>query len=403
MKTTMIRVLLWFVIALLVIGPEVVAQTSPDTVPADVFLPAGNLRKSEPGVERVYKTDDQGRILPPDKQPSGYPRTVDPDSYVKMPGEQLRRHDGTDYSSRDRSGQSVPQDFQAGVYGTVIDVRPGIIKIEIDAIKNRVEYLHNSRAYVKKGDEINPQTRLGETGNINPETGKVVTNMAIHLHVQAKSKNGSPLNPDQVVTYARKPLNERRDVQFFAPMGAKKPIPSFSASDYDGPKDGDFYYEVWGTSTREPGHYRPWSEPFETMQAAKARFEEIKRDHAAGGLLESDPDKPLKLEIRKTSREGKSTDDGPLTGKFWVDSKLGLRITFFADGTFSSTGKGHTLEGTWSLTGNAFSATLPDENRFVAHMQGELQGDAITYRYYVTHPEKGRSGLSDTQALNKQP
>lgn len=51
------------------------AQGPSEKTPADVFLPFDNERSSEPGVQRVYKQAD-GKILPPEQQPSGYPKPV---------------------------------------------------------------------------------------------------------------------------------------------------------------------------------------------------------------------------------------------------------------------------------------------------------------------------------------
>jgi hypothetical protein len=70
-----------------------------------------------------------------------------------------------------------------------------------------------------------------------------------------------------------------------------------------GPKYGhSYYYTVVGTSSTEPDRERPWSEPFETPGAAAERLAEVRRDHSPGGLLESSPDKPRGLRIRKSPR-----------------------------------------------------------------------------------------------------
>jgi hypothetical protein len=62
------------------------------------------------------------------------------------------------------------------------------------------------------------------------------------------------------------------------------------------------YYEVWGTSTKEPNRDRPWSESFDSEAKAQARLKELERDYAKGGLMESAPDKPTALKIRKLVR-----------------------------------------------------------------------------------------------------
>lgn len=75
--------------------------------------------------------------------------------------------------------------------------------------------------------------------------------------------------------------------------------------------------------------------------------------------------------------------------------------TFRPDGTFVSVGKQLTLNGTWELKGTAFSAKLPDNKGYVSHIKGTFQPENISYTYYVTHPEKGRSGESNSQTMKK--
>lgn len=104
----------------------------------------------------------------------------------------------------------------------------------------------------------------------------------------------------------------------------------------------------------------------------------------------------IKEEIAKNVKE-----ESGILGK-WYDAKLDLTMTFKPDGTFVSVGKGQTLDGTWKLNGTSFSAILPDKKGYVSYMKGTFQSGDITYTYYVTHPEKGRSGQSDSHILKKQ-
>jgi murein DD-endopeptidase MepM/ murein hydrolase activator NlpD len=133
----------------------------------DTFLPPGNRRSSEPGSMRVYKKDKDGKPLDP--QPKGYPKTVDPDNFKQAEDELIRHHEGIDFSSRDAKGVVRPLDFKAGVYGKVVEVgtgnKLGRITVEVDGRKNRLEYLHTSKTYVKVGDEVKPDTLLGMTGD----------------------------------------------------------------------------------------------------------------------------------------------------------------------------------------------------------------------------------------------
>jgi len=63
-----------------------------------------------------------------------------------------------------------------------------------------------------------------------------------------------------------------------------------------------YYYEVWGSSSKESKRDRPWSEPFDSEADARTRLRTIQRDYAKGGLLEADSDKPLRLYVKKTPR-----------------------------------------------------------------------------------------------------
>src|SRR5262245_58174348 len=63
-----------------------------------------------------------------------------------------------------------------------------------------------------------------------------------------------------------------------------------------------YYYEVWGTSSREPTRERAWSVPLDTEGEARAAMSDLQRTHGAGGLLEHAADRPTKLHIVKTAR-----------------------------------------------------------------------------------------------------
>jgi hypothetical protein len=219
-------------------------QTTPERISADTFLPGQQKRNSEPGVLRIYKLDDDGNIV----STPGFPKTItDPTSFNPdtdlARDERTRMHEGTDYSSHGTwSDDLKPLDFKAGVHGRVDIAKPGMVTVEVDSNKNRVEYLHNSKVYVKPGQVVTPNTVLGTTGNLDPKSGKPIAKMGIHLHVQAKNRLGSALNPDQVVAYARKPLVERDPlIPFFVPMKWVDVKPVLSAD--------DFRESVFGKST----------------------------------------------------------------------------------------------------------------------------------------------------------
>ena len=54
----------------------------------------------------------------------------------------------------------------------------------------------------------------------------------IHLHVQAKNKDSQAINPDEVVTYAKKIPSERKMIEFFSPMKWREGLIT-ATSDFD--------------------------------------------------------------------------------------------------------------------------------------------------------------------------
>ena len=198
---------------------EVSAQSPLPCAAPDTFLPPGNVRTSEAGVVRIYKVGADKSI---GCQPPGYPKTViDPtEPFERVEGEIRRRHDGIDYSSRDLRNRPAPLEFRAGVYGSVAAARNGLIEIQIDDAGNRVQYLHNSSVArgIVKGAKVTPDTVLGRTGNVNPVTGRPMSGMGIHLHVQARNRSGEALNPCQVIGYASQPYALRKQAAFFVPL-----------------------------------------------------------------------------------------------------------------------------------------------------------------------------------------
>lgn len=145
---------------------------------ADYGLPPGNEQTSDYNANRVYRKDGSVETVPDD-----YVLNPDTDTMV-------RRHRGVDYSSHDANGNVANVPFTAGVTGTV-DVIEGSQWNTIDVVLpngNIVQYLHASEIDVKDGDSVGPNTVLGQTG----DTGAG----SIHLHVQAKDKNGNYINPN---------------------------------------------------------------------------------------------------------------------------------------------------------------------------------------------------------------
>jgi len=213
-----------FLPMLALFGSVTVAQTPSTDITPDSFLPPGNVRTSLPGVIRIYKVGPDGKI---GTQPPGYPKPVtDPSKPFEMADDEVPRiHEGIDYSSRDPKGKPTPLEFKAGVFGKVVFARPGIIVVEVDDRGTRVEYLHNSTVAdgIEQGKEVTPSTILGKTGNYSPSLNKArqpykLSGAPIHLHVQAMTKSGQALYPDEVLRFARTEPALRRQPVFFVPM-----------------------------------------------------------------------------------------------------------------------------------------------------------------------------------------
>jgi murein DD-endopeptidase MepM/ murein hydrolase activator NlpD len=103
-------------------------------------------------------------------------------------------HYGIDFSSRDAEDRIVPLDFTAGVSGTVTvheNSRWNTISVRL-ANGNVVQYLHASRVYVNSGDKVAPNTRLGRTGDVGSPG-------SLHLHIQARDRDGKYIDPDRAV------------------------------------------------------------------------------------------------------------------------------------------------------------------------------------------------------------
>jgi murein DD-endopeptidase MepM/ murein hydrolase activator NlpD len=166
--------------------------------PEKLGFPKGSTRTSEPFVTRIYKTDESGQILK--KQPVGYPFTIR-SNYTLKENEAPKVHEGVDISSRPAPGQPpTPLDFKAGVYGVVVRAGGGdwgniAVQLRDGSV---IQYLHTTASHVKVGDVVAPDTPLGVTGR----TGAGV----IHLHIQAKDKDGNAISPDLAFRVGQKKL-----------------------------------------------------------------------------------------------------------------------------------------------------------------------------------------------------
>ena len=132
-------------------------------------------------MQRVYSKDEKGKQRV---------KTIEP-GYKLKTGETARIHYGVDQTTR-REGElhSKPMDFAAGVYGVVLKAGDGdwgtiTVQLQNGSI---VQYLHTSMSYVKVKDLVTPTTLLAMSGRKGADE--------IHIHIQAKDKDGKPIYPD---------------------------------------------------------------------------------------------------------------------------------------------------------------------------------------------------------------
>jgi hypothetical protein len=71
----------------------------------------------------------------------------------------------------------------------------------------------------------------------------------------------------------------------------------------------EYYYEVVGASTLAPNVARVWSEPYDSEAEATNRLNQILREHAPGGDLATDPEKPIKLKVVKKPKAAKDVKE----------------------------------------------------------------------------------------------
>jgi hypothetical protein len=167
------------------------ASRNDQITPEILGLSRGNVRTSQPFVVRRYKAnpDDPEKVA--EQQPTGFVKTIE-DGYKLAGDETFRVHEGVDFSSRPAPGMlPAPVEFKAGVYGRVIKAGGGTwntITVQL-ADGSVVQYLHASKVIVAVGQQVSPDTVLGLTGKKGTTT--------IHLHVQARGKDGKSIHPDK--------------------------------------------------------------------------------------------------------------------------------------------------------------------------------------------------------------
>jgi hypothetical protein len=161
------------------------AEVTP-LAPEDLGLPPTNLAIRGYGVLKAHRLDGTIATVPEEYM-------YDPDA-----DEQLVRHRGVDFTSRDVGWIVTPLPFGAPAGGTV-HVYPdspwNTIGLRLDT-GDWLQFLHASEVLVQPGQRVEAGATLGKTG----ATGA----SAIHLHLQARSPAGAFLDPRRVVARARR-------------------------------------------------------------------------------------------------------------------------------------------------------------------------------------------------------
>ncbi|MCC7104783.1 MAG: peptidoglycan DD-metalloendopeptidase family protein [Chloroflexi bacterium] len=151
----------------------------------DFGLPAANERVFGYQVRRAYRKN--GSIVAVTEEYARDPR-IDDD---------VLRHMGVDFLSRDQAWRVAKLDFATPV-GGVVQIYAGspwnTVVVLLDT-GDQLQFLHASEVYVGTGDRVEPGTVIGRTGKAGTHT--------IHLHVQAKNASGEYISPDWAVARAR--------------------------------------------------------------------------------------------------------------------------------------------------------------------------------------------------------
>ncbi len=164
-----------------------------------------NERTAEPSELRTYPAKADGITADRSKGPVWIGSKAHPE-YKLKDNELAVYHGAIDISSRGPDGKPVAREFTAGVYGTVLASRPGFVAVQL-ADGNVVQYLHASDVRLKPGQDVKPDTILGETGHLGA-SGKPL-DMPIHLHIQVTNPEGKLVDPDRAVLAGRAEKQDR--------------------------------------------------------------------------------------------------------------------------------------------------------------------------------------------------
>ena len=220
--------------------------------PADAFAGTGATFAGD-DTPKVYKTDRDGNPLPDDRQPSGYPKPLDP-------GDKLAADEKAVVNPSLRVKPLDPKaDVQAGVYGKVVEVDKdkGAMTVQVGESGLQVQYLGVNPEGVKPGNYIEPYMSLG-------------TVRERQLVIRAVNSRKQLVPPGPVLNYARQRPVEGGSLRRPAPEADPPPADgSGKARLPEGDGKYDPNYKVVLDDSVGKGGVRKWFEYDETARKEK--------------------------------------------------------------------------------------------------------------------------------------
>lgn len=193
------------------------ADTSAIPPQADAFTSTGGAAYSGDDTPQVYKTGKDGKPLPDDQQPTGYPKRYDP-------GDQLAADEKAmvEPSLKVRPLDRVPEDVKAPVYGKVteIDKKNGSMTVQVDESGTKLQFLGLNPEGVEPGTNIEPWMVVGTWRNQGGPQG------TYRLVIRAVNSRNQLVRPGPVLNYGRQKPVESGSL--------KRPTPEVESPPADG-------------------------------------------------------------------------------------------------------------------------------------------------------------------------
>jgi acetolactate synthase small subunit len=165
---------------------------------ADAFAKGGADFTSDDS-PKIYKTDKEGKPLPDDKQPDGFPKTFNPGDKL---GDDEKAFIDPSLKVKPLSREPEMDKVTAGVRGKVVDVneKDGTVGVQVDESGNKLILSGFDPQGVKPGDFIEPETELGNWRR---------TQGTYRLIIRAVNSRGQFIKAAPVVNFARKPITDK--------------------------------------------------------------------------------------------------------------------------------------------------------------------------------------------------